>query len=153
MKYLHHRDNYLKNINERKRAQQERVFEDLTTKLILEENAPGSGGFGNNVKWGDSLVGRLINFVIRKVGVGIDITRTSIVIKQLKLQFERLVDEGMLRNLSPENKENISKIQISAILGVLKKAIDDGEKVGKLKELVEGPGGCSNTRSSRGLGE
>ena len=111
MKYLHHRDNYLKNINERKRAQQERVFEDLTTKLILEENAPGSGGFGNNVKWGDSLVGRLINFVIRKVGVGIDITRTSIVIKQLKLQFERLVDEGMLRNLSPENKENISKIQ------------------------------------------
>ena len=88
MKYLHHRDNYLKNINERKRAQQERVFEDLTTKLILEENAPGSGGFGNNVKWGDSLVGRLINFVIRKVGVGIDITRTSIVIKQLKLLNE-----------------------------------------------------------------
>ena len=137
MKYLHHRDNYLKNINERKRAQQERVFEDLTTKLILEENAPGSGGFGNNVKWGDSLVGRLINFVIRKVGVGIDITRTSIVIKQLKLQFERLVDEGMLRNLSPENKENISKIQMSAILGVLKKAIDDGEKVGKLKDITQ----------------
>lgn len=26
-------------------------------------------------------------------------------------------------------------------------------QVGKLKELVEGPGGCSNTRSSRGLGE
>jgi len=137
MKYLNSRDNYLKNINERKRIQQDKMLEDLTTKLILEENAPGSGAFGNNVKWGDSLLGRFINFIIRKVGVGVDMGRISLVAKQMKLQFERLVSESAIRTLSKEDQEDISKVQISSILGVLKKAVDDGEKVGKLKDITQ----------------
>ncbi len=137
MKYLNSRDNYLKNINERKRIQQDKMLEDLTTKLILEENEPGSGAFGNNVKWGDSLLGRFINFVIRKIGVGVDMGRISLVAKQMKLQFDRLVSESAIRTLSKEDQEDISKVQISSILGVLKKAVDDGEKVGKLKDITQ----------------
>lgn len=137
MRHLHSRDNYLKNINERKRIQQDKMLEDLTTKLILEENAPGSGAFGNNVKWGDSLLGRFINFVIRKIGVGVDMGRISLVSKQMKSQFERLVSESAIRTLSKEDQEDISKVQISSILGVLKKAVDDGEKVGKLKDITQ----------------
>jgi hypothetical protein len=113
------------------------MLEDLTTKLILEENAPGSGAFGNNVKWGDSLLGRFINFVIRKIGVGVDMGRISLVSKQMKSQFERLVSESAIRTLSKEDQEDISKVQISSILGVLKKAVDDGEKVGKLKDITQ----------------
>jgi hypothetical protein len=137
MRHLHSRDNYLKNINERKRIQQDKMLEDLTTKLILEENAPGSGAFGNNVKWGDSLLGRFINFVIRKIGVGVDMGRISLVSKQMKSQFERLVSESAIRTLSKEDQEDISKVQISSILGVLKKAVDEGEKVGKLKDITQ----------------
>ena len=137
MRHLHSRDNYLKNINERKIIQQDKMLEDLTTKLILEENAPGSGAFGNNVKWGDSLLGRFINFVIRKIGVGVDMGRISLVSKQMKSQFERLVSESAIRTLSKEDQEDISKVQISSILGVLKKAVDDGEKVGKLKDITQ----------------
>ena len=117
MRHLHSRDNYLKNINERKIIQQDKMLEDLTTKLILEENAPGSGAFGNNVKWGDSLLGRFINFVIRKIGVGVDMGRISLVSKQMKSQFERLVSESAIRTLSKEDQEDISKVQISSILG------------------------------------
>lgn len=137
MKYLHSRDNYLHNINQRKKVQQDKMLEDLTTKLILEENAPGSGAFGNNVRWGDSLLGRFINFIIRKVGVGIDMGRISLVAKQMKSQFERLVSESAIRTLSKEDQEDISKVQISSILGVLKKAVDDGEKVGKIKDITQ----------------
>ena len=137
MKYLHSRDNYLKNISERKKVQQDKLLEDLTTKLILEENAPGSGAFGNNVRWGDSLLGRFINFVIRKIGVGVDMGRISLVAKQMKSQFERLVSESAIRTLSKEDQEDISKVQISSILGVLKKAVDDGEKVGKIKDITQ----------------
>lgn len=137
MKYLHSRDNYLKNINERKIIQQDKMLEDLTTKLILEENAPGSGAFGNNVKWGDSLLGRFINFVIRKIGVGVDMGRISLVSKQMKSEFERLVSESAIRTLSKEDQEDISKVQISSILGVLKKAVDDGEKVSKIKDITQ----------------
>ena len=137
MRHLHSRDNYLKNINERKIIQQDKMLEDLTTKLILEENAPGSGAFGNNVKWGDSLLGRFINFVIRKIGVGVDMGRISLVSKQMKSQFERLVSESAIRTLSKEDQEDISKVQISSILGVLKKSVDDGEKVGKLKDITQ----------------
>ena len=137
MRHLHSRDNYLKNINERKIIQQDKMLEDLTTKLILEENAPGSGAFGNNVKWGDSLLGRFINFVIRKIGVGVDMGRISLVSKQMKSQFERLVSESAIRTLSKEDQEDISKVQISSILGVLKKSVDDGEKVGKIKDITQ----------------
>ena len=137
MRHLHSRDNYLKNINERKIIQQDKMLEDLTTKLILEENAPGSGAFGNNVKWGDSLLGRFINFVIRKIGVGVDMGRISLVSKQMKSQFERLVSESAIRTLSKEDQEDISKVQISSILGVLKKSVDDGEKVSKIKDITQ----------------
>lgn len=137
MKYLHSRDNYLKNISERKRVQQDKMLEDLTTKLILEENAPGSGAFGNNVRWGDSLLGRFINFIVRKIGVGVDMGRISLVAKQMKSQFERLISESAIRTLSKEDQEDISKVQISSILGVLKKAVDDGEKVGKIKDITQ----------------
>ena len=137
MKYLHSRDNYLKNINERRIIQQEKMLEDLTSKLILEENSPGSGAFGNNVRWGDSLLGRFINFISRKIGVGIDMGRISIVAKQLKGQFDKLLTDSVISSLSQEEQVDLAIVQISTLLGVLKKAVDDGEKVGKIRDITE----------------
>lgn len=137
MKYLHSRDNYLKKINERNNIELEKRFDLLTNKLILEENEPGSGAFGNNVRWGDSLLGRFINFVIRKIGVGIDMGRISLVSNSLRSQFDRMLTDSTISSLSEETKQEVSKVQMSAILGVLKKAVDDGEKVGKLKEITQ----------------
>jgi len=66
-------------------------------------------------------------------------------------QFENKID-------SPSNIPSDVNGNASVNYGNSDKNIDllSGNKnasVGKLKELVEGPGGCSNTRSSRGLGE
>ena len=63
MKYLSNRDEFLKRsinkINEYKSLEDK----DL---VKINEDVENSGPFANDIPWGDSLLGRLINSTIRK---------------------------------------------------------------------------------------
>lgn len=91
---------------------------------------------GNEIKWGDSLVGRLINWGLRKVGIGAGMGRISLLTPQLKSEFDRILATSAIGEISDEEKLKIFKTQISALLGELKEVVYKKEKVGKIKSIV-----------------
>lgn len=124
MKYLKKRDNYLQDLHERRQFQSEK-----NTQYLNE-------AFKNEVTWGDSLLGKLVNWVKRKIGIGAKMVRMPLVINALNEQFENLIGEGSYYELSEGQKIEINNVQISEVLKNLANAVEDGEKVGVLKQMT-----------------
>jgi hypothetical protein len=124
MKYLKKRDNYLQNLHER------RQFESYKKTQHLNE------AFKNEITWGDSLLGKLVNWVVRKIGIGAKMTKMPFVISSLKEQFDNLIGEGSYYDLPEKQKTQISDIQISEVLKSLANAVEEEEKVGVLKQMT-----------------
>ncbi len=122
MKYLNSRDNYLKSINERRIVENNNKIDSSINKLILENQA-GSGALGNEIKWGDSLLGRLINHVMRKVGIGASIVRMQPLIARLKYEFDNIAVEASVNELSEEQKEQFALIAVFSILNKLENTV------------------------------
>lgn len=120
MRYVKDREQFLKNY-----------------KSINEETSAGGGPLGNEIKWGDSLIGRLINWGLRKVGIGAGMGRISLLVPQLKSQFDNILATSAIEQVSEEDKLKIFKTQISALLGALKEVVYKKEKVGKIKAIVD----------------
>jgi hypothetical protein len=106
-------------------------------KSINEETQAGSGVLGNEIKWGDSLLGRLINHFIRKAGVGVNMGRIKLVASQLESEFDSILASSAIEDISEEDKIKVFKTQISALLGALKDAVYNKEKVGKIKQICD----------------
>lgn len=88
-----------------------------------------SGPLANDIDWGDSLLGRLINASIRKANIAANAKRIDSVIKLLNDQFEELrINSGVIDN-NVEVKKRVNKLKISEILRALNKSItsDDSE--------------------------
>ncbi len=135
MKYLHSRDNYLQKVSERKLQKQEEIANYQLQKIY--ENAPGSGALGNEINWGDSLLGRLINSVLRKAQEGINTMRMTRLIAALKSHFQYILGMSMVGYLTEEDKAKWTKIQIAQLLRALTNAVEEGYKVGKIKETCD----------------
>ena len=120
MKYVRDREQFLKKY-----------------KSVNEENQAGSGVLGNEIKWGDSLLGRLINHIRRKAGIGINMGRINLVASQLESEFDNILATSAVQDISEEDKIKVFKTQISALLGTLKEAVYNKEKVGKIKEICD----------------
>jgi len=74
MKYLNNRDEFLNAIKTVK-------YEDF--KLNESVDMTNSGPFSNDVPWGDTLVGRLVNAIRRKIGIGVNIVRIQPLIRRM----------------------------------------------------------------------
>lgn len=122
MKYLNSRDNYLKSINERRIVENNNKIDSSINKLILENQA-GSGALGNEIKWGDSLLGRLINHIMRKVGIGASIVRMQPLIARLKSEFDNIAVEASANELTDEQKEQFALIAVFSILNKLENTV------------------------------
>jgi len=93
MKYINNRENFL---NKRK---------------PINENfdMSGDGGpFHNDINWGDSLVGRLINSFRRRAGAGVNMVRIKQVISRLKSEFDNIIYQSQTTGLSDEDKTKIA---------------------------------------------
>lgn len=53
--------------------------------------------FSNDVNWGDSWVGRMINSIIRKTKISVNLRRISALTKLLEAQFEDLYETGKIK--------------------------------------------------------
>jgi len=118
MKYINSRDNYLKKINEKRQFELERKLDNHIDKLILE-TYPGSGAMGNEITWGDSLVGRLVNAIIRKAQIGANMVLMKPLISRLRAEFEDILSTSQLAELDPADKQMLGNITIYAFLNRL----------------------------------
>lgn len=75
----------------------------------------------NDIPWGDSLLGRLINSIIRKAKIGTNLIKIDSVIKSLYGEFDRLLVEGSMQD---QDSKNLNLVKLSALLGTLKKSVN-----------------------------
>lgn len=113
MRYLKQREEFIRN-----------------NKYSLVKEATDSGPMANDINWGDSLLGRLINSVIRKAGIGVNLFKMDSVIDKLKESFDSLVADAKIKGaeLSKDVLKRIDMIKISALLGKLKDSVDKGDE-------------------------
>ena len=78
MRYLNKREEFLINQNKN----QNTLNEEATSSV-----SSGAAPFANDVGWHDSLVGRLIDHMIRKAKIKYKANRMDKLIKQLKEQY------------------------------------------------------------------
>jgi hypothetical protein len=88
-----------------------------------------SGPLANDLPWGDTLLGRLINSTIRKAKIGTNLVSIESVIDRLKDEFDKLISAGVTKEMDDKSRTMISRIQFSAILGELEKAVNDGDQL------------------------
>ena len=131
MKYLNKRDEFLRHslskINEFKQ------LEDSDIKLITEDIE--SGPFANDIPWGDSLLGRLINSTIRKAKIGVNLNRIKTVERRLRDAFDDILDLSKV-NSDEESKKQLSIIMDMSFLYNLEKSVKEKNELLKIKNLT-----------------
>ena len=135
MKYLKGRERFLSDIKQLNQQQINEAF----------DMSGSQGPFGNDIAWGDSLVGRLINFVIRKIGVGVNMVRIQPVINRLKMEFRFLLENSKVAGLDEELRKKIAMFFIYQQIRIIKFAIvdmkspgtDEDIEVGEVKDITE----------------
>jgi len=120
MKYINKREDFLK-----------KSKHDKIGKLIKEA---AGGPFTNDIPWGDSLVGRLINAIVRKSGIAINVNRIQKLIPRLKELFDEILEDS---KLSKESQVKVWKLKVFALLQKLKKAVDNEEEINVLVYITD----------------
>lgn len=120
MKYINKREDFL---NKSKH--------DKIGRLIKEE---AGGPFTNDIPWGDSLVGRLINAIVRKSGIAINVNRIQKLIPRLKELFDEILEDS---KISQDSQVKVWKLKVFALLQKLKKAVDDEEEINVLVYITD----------------
>jgi hypothetical protein len=93
----------------------------------LNENA-----FVNDVPWGDSIIGRMINSVARKLKINYNLAKMPLLVNQLKKNFDRLVAMSEV-NIKPSD---IRSIEIYELIRELIKLIEEGADVGDILQVT-----------------
>ena len=125
MKYLNNREKFI-NIN----------------RANLDKNFNINEAFENDITWGDSLIGRLINSVIRKAKIGVNIGRINLAVKALNDAFQELKATAIINSFEGEEKIETQKIKIYSFVSAIKDAVDNGLKVRIIKSLTDDAINC-----------
>ena len=139
MRYLSKRDDFLRNskINEKSDFIRKSKSGLNAYELITEDGGP----FYNEVGWNDSLIGRLINHLIRKAKVALGKARIKPVLSRLYAEFDRIVAEGVLVKAEGTVRLDVFRLVVCEYIATLKKAIEDGddhlEILGITNETIE----------------
>ena len=120
MKYLSKREDFLKEY-----------------KINEAFDMSGSGPMGNDINWGDSLVGRLINSIRRKIGIGSSLVRINSCIKALRNTFDEIIDGSSVNQLDETQKKNLGSVFIYEIVRIIEIAIYDKKQLGFTGESDE----------------
>ena len=128
MKYLNKRDEFLINKNQN----QNTLNEEATSSV-----SSGASPFANDVGWHDSLVGRLIDHMIRKAKIKYKANRMDKLIKQLKEQFDQINADSAAAQLEEEDRYKLIKLKIFSFFENLKVAVEEGHKVKIIKNLTD----------------
>ena len=128
MRYLNKREDFLK---------KKQHIQGVPYETLLEMTS-SAGPFANDVGWNDSLLGRLINHVIRKARISAKVPRIKSLISQLKDEFEQIVGQAKVYSLSAEDQQLVIQIELDVFFKELIYAVENNFKVGILKGLTDG---------------
>jgi hypothetical protein len=129
MKYISGRDEFLRRsinkVNEFKSLEEKypslkEEYKSSDFELILEAD---SGPFANDIPWGDSLLGRLINSTIRKAKIQANLVRMKGVVSRLERTFNDLLLESKVNDLDENDLAEWAKIRNFTYLYNLEKAV------------------------------
>ncbi len=111
---------------------------------IYEEYSGGGSGkpmFSNNIGFNDSLLGRIINHIIRKVKVKLaSLVHIPKIINRLNYEFERIYINGCLiatYDADIKYKMEFIKLEFYSFLFEVKSSIANGESSSIIKSLVK----------------
>ena len=133
MRYLNKRDEFLKNYN--KIVSIKEKYTPAKDEQLIKEDIVG-GPFTNNVGWGDSLLGRLINSAIRKAKIGANLVRMKGVEQRLRDAMDDLLLTTSVAELDEEDKKLYARALITTYLLALEKAVENGDPLEELKSLT-----------------
>jgi hypothetical protein len=118
MKHLSKREDFLKRTKH--------------SKIVNIINEEAGGPFTNDIPWGDSLVGRLINSFIRKAKIGYGSTKIKPLIESFKNQLDILISGA----LSKDTLTKFNLLQLKALFHNIKQvctnSISDEQKLDQL---------------------
>jgi hypothetical protein len=143
MKYISGRDEFLRRsinkVNEFKSLEEKypslkEEYKSSDFELILEEAE--SGPFANDIPWGDSLLGRLINSTIRKAKIQANLVRMKGVVSRLERAFNDLLLESKVNDLDENDLAQWAKIRNFSYLYNLEQSVKNMHiKKTPLKEI------------------
>ena len=142
MKYLSKREDFLRTTRTNESTDFLRSAKSglQPYELIKEDGGP----FYNTVGWNDSLLGRLINHLIRKAKVALGKVRIKPVVSRLYAEFDRIVAEGVLLKADDETKKIVKNVELDRKIADLKKSIDDGDDYKSILGLTDATIECLN---------
>lgn len=129
MRYLNKREDFLREKNSNSINK---------IRSINEEAEFNSGPFANDVGWNDSLLGRLINHIIRKARIARKVGQIKKLIERLQEQFDYLVDQSTVFSLGDDSQLLLLRITLSSFFKELIFAVENGRPVSELIGLTDG---------------
>lgn len=131
MKYLNNREEFLK--RSITKIDEYRKYDELNS---INEDVENSGPFANDIPWGDSLLGRLINSTIRKAKVGANLVRIKGVARRLRDTFDEILGTSAAAELSEDDMKEYRRLMVFSFIDNLEKAVEEGANVGEIKNLT-----------------
>lgn len=139
MRYIDNRENFLQR-NISKKFEQT-PYSGWDFPIYEEYSNVGKPMFSNNIGWNDSLLGRLINHIIRKIKIKLgSVIQIPRLIKRLNAEFERIHTNGLLLatyDADIKYKMEFLKVEVYAYIFELRKSIADGDDVKTIILLAE----------------
>jgi hypothetical protein len=129
MRYLNKREDFLREKNSNSINK---------IRSINEASEFNSGPFANDVGWNDSLLGRLINHIIRKARIARKVGQIKKLIERLQEQFDYLVDQSTVFSLGDDSQLLLLRITLSSFFKELIFAVENGRPVSELIGLTDG---------------
>jgi len=118
MRYLHKRSEFLKSRNET--FTNEKLHNQIKSSSLINET------FENNITWGESLLGRLINSTIRVAKIYV---KTALISRQISALETALNDLLVICRTSEEERVKISLTKIQFLLEDIIKIVNSDESV------------------------
>lgn len=117
MKYIRTRDQFLNLTNET--LDLSRVSEYIKSSEMISE------AMENDITWGGSLLGRLINSVIRKAKIGYNSTKIDSIVENVKIELDLLLSES----LESDKKSKLNLFKIQGLIYELSNSVNNGDKL------------------------
>jgi len=127
MKYLKYREDFL---HKEVKLNESKIQEQIKGSVMISE------AFENDITWGGSLLGRMINSIIRKGKVMVNSTRINSLAKDLKSQLDELVGQALMG--SDDNiKKKVELIKVKFLITAIYEVVESNKTVAEKKgELV-----------------
>ena len=127
MKYLKYREDFL---HKEVKLNESKIQEQIKGSVMISE------AFENDITWGGSLLGRMINSIIRKGKVMVNSTRINSLVKDLKSKLDELVPKALMD--SDDNiKKKVELIKVKFLITAIYEVVESNKTVAEKKgELV-----------------